>query len=235
MSTIEITCTCGAEFELNIEGSNSRWLEAMAKRCKCEDCADRLDKEAEVSERFHAREARRSRCQMPKKLRGELLVNLPAKPGQLDAIQLAKVWASSKHAEGLMLTGPIGTGKTRIAAAACWTRLEWASCVYVSVAHAMTQLSASLTDEGRREAVRNFHGTGAVVLDDLDKARPSEYGREQIFAAIDVREQAGTPLLVTSNLTPSEIADRFGESVASRLAGYCEIVELDGDDLRLAA
>lgn len=232
MSTIDVTCTCGAEFTLSIKGTQSRWLLAMAQRTKCQDCADRLDREAEEAERKEAREARRARCQMPKRLRGETLDRLPATPEQEVAVSAAKDWAAG-DIPGLMLTGPTGTGKTRIAAAACWTRLEREPCAYVSVAHAMTQLASSLTDEGRAETARRFHGTGAVVLDDLDKCRPTDYGKEQIFAAVDAREQAGAPLLVTTNLTPSEIAERFGEALASRLVGYCQRVHVSGEDRRL--
>jgi DNA replication protein DnaC len=93
----------------------------------------------------------------------------------------------------------------------------------------------SFTDEGRAEAVRVLTGAGAVVLDDLDKCRPTDYGREQLFAAVDAREQAEAPLLVTTNLTPSEIGEQFGDALMSRLAGYCRVVEVGGDDQRLAA
>lgn len=236
MSEIEVVCAgCGAEFTLTIEGSESRWLRAMAKRVRCETCSDAYDAEQAERERRAARDARRDRCQLPRRLRGELLEHFPAKPSQLPAVEAAKRWASEADPGGLMLLGPTGTGKTRIAAAACWTRIERYPCTYASVARAMSRLSASLTDEGRREAVRVFSGNGAAVLDDFDKTRPSEFGKEQIFAAIDGREQAGAPLLVTTNLLPSEIAERFGEPVASRLAGYCTVVEVGGDDLRLVA
>lgn len=233
---IEATCSCGEEMHLEISGTNSRWLEAMAKRVKCDRCAAEADREAEAAERREAREARRLRCQLPKRLRGERLSEFAnrAKAHQTEAIDAAEEWVAG-HFDGLMLTGPAGTGKTRIAAAACWSMLETRACSYVSVAHAMSRLASSLTDAGRVEAIRFFHGTGAVVLDDFDKCRPTDYGKEQIFAAIDTREQHGSPLLVTTNLTPSEIAERFGEPIASRLAGYCEVVEVAGADLRIAA
>lgn len=231
---VETTCSCGADMALEIKGSSSRWLEAMAHRVKCDHCSAQFDREQEDAERREARESRRNRCQLPRRLRGERLSELAerAKQGQTDALDAAEEWVAG-HFDGLMLTGPSGTGKTRIAAAACWSRLDHESCSYVSVAHAMSRLASSLTDSGRAEAIKFFHGSGAVVLDDFDKCRPTEYGKEQVFAAIDAREQAGAPLLVTTNLAPSELAERFGEPIASRLAGYCEVVEVAGADLRL--
>jgi DNA replication protein DnaC len=76
-----------------------------------------------------------------------------------------------------------------------------------------------------------------VILDDLDKARPSAFAAEQVFNAVDLCITHGSPLLVTTNLTPSQLATHWpaphGEAIASRLAGFCELHELTGPDRRL--
>jgi DNA replication protein DnaC len=231
-----VDCDRGFEIELPDEGTAGyRWVAALARRePRCNGCFDLAEKAAAEQERLSARAARRNRSQLPNRLQGQGLEQLKAKPGQEAAIVAAKQWAEAKDAGGLMLTGETGVGKTRIAAAACWTRLEHFPCTYASVARAMAKLGGSFTDEGRAEAVRMFSGNGAVVLDDLDKTRPSDYGMEQLFAAVDSREQAGAPLLVTTNLSPSEIGERYGEPLMSRLAGYCRTVRVEGDDWRVA-
>lgn len=236
---VEVSCVdCDRKFTVDLPEPGTvghRMMVAIVTRePRCDPCFKRREVKLEAEERKSAREARRSRCGLPNRLRGEFLERIPAKPGQQAAITAAKEWAGSKDAGGLMLTGETGVGKTRIAASACWTRLENHPCTYASVARAMARLGGSFTDEGRAEAVRVFSGNAAVVLDDLDKTRPSEFGIEQIFAAVDAREQAGAPLLVTTNLTPSEIGDRYGEPLMSRLAGYCRTVRVDGDDWRVA-
>lgn len=241
MSAVAVECVdCGRGFEIQLPDQDSdgyRWVAALAKRQpRCDPCFLRHEAEADEGEREQARKARRDRCGLPQRLRGETLRDLweIAKPGQRSALGSARDWAVSKDPGGLMLAGSTGVGKTRIAAAACWTRLERFSCTYASVARAMAKLGGSFTDEGRAEAVRVFSGNGAVVLDDLDKSRPTDFGLEQIFSAVDAREQAGAPLLVTTNLTPSEIGERYGEPLMSRLAGYCRTVRVDGDDWRVA-
>lgn len=239
MSAVDVSCVdCGLDFSIALpeEGSVAyRWVSALAKRePRCGGCFAVKEKADEEAERLSARAARRNRCQLPNRLQGESLDRLRPKPGQAAAIAAASKWATTKDAGGLLLTGETGVGKTRIAAAACWTRLEHWPCTYASVARAMAKLGGSFTDEGRAEAVRMFSGNGAVVLDDLDKTRPTDFGMEQLFSAVDAREQAGAPLLVTTNLTPSEIGERYGEPLMSRLAGYCRTVRVDGDDWRVA-
>jgi DNA replication protein DnaC len=238
LNTVDVSCVdCGLDFVIELPEGTSvgyRWVSALANRePRCEVCFDKHEAEEAERERKSAREARRGRCQLPNRLRGELLPNFRPKPGQQAAVAAAGEWANSKDAGGLMLTGETGVGKTRIAAAACWTRLEHFPCTYASVARAMAKLGGSFTDEGRAEAVRMFSGNGAVILDDLDKTRPTDFGLEQLFAAVDAREQAGAPLLVTTNLTPSEIGERYGDPLMSRLVGYCRSVRVEGDDWRV--
>ncbi len=240
MTKLETACAgCGATLKLEVgddDGSaSSRWARAMARLVKCDDCAAKADAEEAERERVETCERRRERCQLPQSLRGLTLNGLGVRQGQANAHAAATEWATTHKPGSLVLTGPVGRGKTHLAAAACWTRLERWPCRYASVARAMSQLNSSFTDEGRLEAVRVFSGNGAIVLDDLDKVRATEYGVEQLFSAIDGRQQANAPLLVTTNLTPGEIGDMFGEPLMSRLAApHCRVVEVGGEDWRVA-
>lgn len=71
-----------------------------------------------------------------------------------------------------------------------------------------------------------------LVLDDIDKVAPSDFTLDLLFEAIDERVNSGTALLVTTNLHYPDLEDRFGEPIASRLAGYCKAHRLDGPDRR---
>jgi DNA replication protein DnaC len=78
----------------------------------------------------------------------------------------------------------------------------------------------------------------ALVLDDLDKVRPSDHAREPIYVAVNAWVEAEMPLIVTMNRSLLELADefgdRYGDAIASRLAGYCEEFEVGGRDRRVA-
>ncbi|HEY6731939.1 MAG TPA: ATP-binding protein [Solirubrobacterales bacterium] len=238
-AALETTCIgCGADLTLEMPEGDSvaaRWVRGMMRRSpKCDPCIAKAEAADAAAQQAVERTQREERCGLPVKLRGVGLGDLEIRNGQQKALAALWEWAETKEAAGLMLTGPTGRGKTRLATAACWTRLSRSSCAYLSVARAMAKLGASFSDESRAAALHVLSGSGAVVLDDLDKSRPTDFGIEQIFAAVDAREQAGAPLLVTTNLTPSEIGKRYGEPLMSRLAGYCRVVKVEGPDWRVA-
>jgi DNA replication protein DnaC len=239
VSALDTACAgCGAPLALEIPDGDSgaaRWLRAMARMARCDRCSEKQERHELERERRQARDSRRSRCQLPNSLRGETLEHFKPRHGQNGALEAARSWATTKDAKTLVLTGAHGRGKTRLAAAACWTRLERWPCRYASIARSMSKLNGSLTDEGRIEAARFFSGNGAAVLDDFDKCRVTNFGREQLTSAVDGRQQAGAPLLVTTNLTPIEIGQTFGEALMSRLSAGpdCRVVEVGGKDWRV--
>lgn len=145
----------------------------------------------------------------------------------------AREWAKGER-NGLVLTGEVGVGKTYLAGCATWEMLKRRSVSWVSVAALMTRLKASFDDEDRARSIYVVQGEGPLVLDDLDKANPTEFGKEILFAAIDQRIIHGSPLLVTTNLPMGALADRMGDPIASRLAGL-KPIEMVGTDRRLAA
>lgn len=153
-----------------------------------------------------------------------------------DVLAAAKAWAEGES-RGLLLTGPAGVGKTTVAAAAANGLLGTAPVRWLSVPVMFARLSLQFNDDERNEILRLLVSPTALVLDDLDKSRPSEYAAEQLFLAIDTRVQAGAPLLVTTNLLLSELADRYpepyGETIVSRLIGTCDCFAVNGADRRL--
>lgn len=154
--------------------------------------------------------------------------------GNEAAFAAAEHWAQGELG-GLVLTGPVGVGKTTLAAAAAWARrfpAQWASIPAV-IAKSFGD------DEARRQAAVALTDGRSIVLDDIDKVKAGDWVAAQLFTAIDSRISEGAPLLVTMNLNVGELAQaiggRFGEAIASRLAGYCEIHEMVGQDRRLSA
>ncbi|MBN8866008.1 MAG: ATP-binding protein [Solirubrobacterales bacterium] len=149
------------------------------------------------------------------------------------ATAAAQEWAAGKR-PGLVLTGGVGVLKTTLAGAAAYRMLRDRSVTWLSVAALMSTLRASFDDDQRAQAIHHIQGIGPLVLDDLDKAKPTDFAKEVLFTAIDQRIVNRVPLLVTTNLDMDSIADRMGDPIASRLFKFRPI-EMTGGDRRLEA
>jgi DNA replication protein DnaC len=217
-----------------------RWLRDKIARVPllCDECVDRAE---QARQRENAEAAARSRQQVVDRWRREaglpeLLCGLElADPEHPEAVDAAVRWAE-REGWGLLLTGPVGVGKTHMAAAAAWRRLEFAPLRWFSVPVLFAHLALSFDNRLHEAAVGTLAGTGALVLDDLDKARPTEYAAEQIFAAVDQRVTAGAALAVTTNLGLDDLAAKwpepYGAAIVDRLASHCEAFYLGGESRR---
>lgn len=242
MSTVEaIACVdCGTTIERELPEGALR--EFMLRIARCGSCTEKVAEDARQEEEQRAeraavalQERRLAASELPAGLRGLTFDGLDPR-GIERVVAAAKAWATSGG--GLLLTGPVGVGKTTVAATACRAALEHRFCQWISAPLLFARLGSGLGSQQRDAALEVLTSVAALVLDDLDKARPTEYGAEHVFLAIDGRITNGSPLLVTTNLSLSELAAKFpepyGEAIASRLAGYCQTVTLAGKDRRLA-
>lgn len=222
------------------EASDARLREKwLAGGVVCTECAAK-DERVANERALRDQESRwLAKAGLPEPLRGLQWTDLIKTGKRKVAISAALRWAKAPQgdARGLYLWGPAGTGKTHLAATAAWHRLheERYPLRWVSVAVMLTNMEASFSDKERQAALEVLTGDTPLVMDDIDKVNPSESKRAHLFAAIDRRVTAGVPLLVTGNLSPSELETKLGGPIASRLLGYAlgRTFETDGPDRRM--
>jgi DNA replication protein DnaC len=241
-------CECGAAVEREQPAITEGPLAPLAARLRlfCTPCGDRA--EAEVARRERERQdqeraddiRRRQRASgIPARLR-ELTWRDVEAGNRSDVLEAAKAWAAGgDEISGLVLSGDVGVGKTWLAAAAARARLEHGPLRWIFVPTLFACLKLPFEDDRHGDALRVLIGSQALVLDDLDKARPTENAAQQLLAAIDSRVTAGARLLITTNLELGAIAERFpqsGEAIASRLFEYCggAAFVMEGHDRRTA-
>lgn len=93
-------------------------------------------------------------------------------------------------------------------------------------------------DGGDRRALERYWSIRLLALDDVGAERPTDWAVETLTTLLDARTAEGLPTVVTSNYSLGRLRDLWGgvagARVASRLAGACERIEVDGPDRRIA-
>lgn len=213
-----------------LEGLREAWCPPCT--ALIEEEQDRLDEEDDKT----LRARRLERSDIPEPLRREF-TEIDRKS---EAVQGA-IWEwGSGERDGLLLYGEVGVGKTFLAGVAASARCSRSQVRWVSVPALLSGLRAGYGTREQAWAAHVFtleYGQRpALVLDDLDKSRPTEAAMEPLFLAVDRWTAEELPLLVTMNRPLDRIdadwPEAFSGPIASRLNGYCGMVEILGPDRR---
>ena len=132
-----------------------------------------------------------------------------------------------------LLWGPPGVGKTHTAFALANHLLDKGRNVIVATAlDLMAELRGSVT-HGCGQGARVAECDGLVVIDDLGAEKSTDFAIQELYRIISKREAWESLTLVTTNLSPDQIAERKGPRMVSRLASGL-VRELTGPDRRLS-
>jgi DNA replication protein DnaC len=71
------------------------------------------------------------------------------------------------------------------------------------------------------------------ILDDIGVEKVSEFVEEFMYMLINKQYEKVYPIVITSNLPLSQLAEKLGDRIVSRIKEMCYIVELKGEDKRL--
>jgi DNA replication protein DnaC len=175
---------------------------------------------------------------VPGEYRGVAIANLQPRLGQQTAIEHAKAFMD--HKRDLMLTGPVGTGKTILAIAIANAYVNLASyhaAWFVRWPFVVNQLQPGNLDDGERQKLQwNLFNVQLLVVDDLGCERDlaSDFTRRMAYLVYEKRGDAGLRTVVTSNLDLDELARHQGDDrLTSRLAARADVVLVSGRDHRL--
>lgn len=154
------------------------------------------------------------------------------------AISKCPSWVQKYVDQNLLLFGPVGTGKTFIAAALARHCVEKGFEYHFMT---MTNLLQEIRDcfnnnSGTTDSdlIRYYQNVANLFLDDIGVEKISGWVHQTIYQVLDHRFSNNKRTVITSNLSPPRMEVCLGQRITSRILGACKTPEeLTGQDLRL--
>ena len=142
-----------------------------------------------------------------------------------------------KRTENLLLFGAPGLGKTHLSAAiAREVSDKGYSVVYDTAAHVFerfeSQKFSRAGDEELDSDVERILSCDLLILDDLGTEMTTSFVQSALYQIINTRLMERKSTIISSNLSPEKIAQRYSPQIASRLEGEYQLLSFVGEDIR---
>ena len=148
--------------------------------------------------------------------------------------------------ESIYLYGLLGTGKTH----QMWARAKrviWESthlsysrndpprALFIEANGLVLELRNTFNSPEIREldVVKKYSEVPFLFIDDLGVEKCSDYVFTAFYTIINYRYAHELTTIISSNLTPMDLSEKFSDRISSRIKGMCEVVILNGRDRRL--
>lgn len=145
-------------------------------------------------------------------------------------------WVHRAAGEGdgplwLYLWGPVGTGKTHLAAAAANYLHERRIPVVMTTMPRLLGMVRAADWNAKEELLTHLGEMPILILDDVAAEHGTSWTEEQLFQIVDTRYNLRLPTLIVSNLSPGDIGHaRVASRVQDKAIG--EVVPVKGSDYR---
>lgn len=145
--------------------------------------------------------------------------------------------ANGDEQRNILLTGPVGVGKTQIAMLILKEFMQNRTGYYVEWQTLFTIVQGAYNGGDSAGIIEQYKTCDVLLLDDLGVLgeRFSKEDRVKI-ADLVLRHRLESDNLVTiltSNLSVNQMIGAFSETLAGRINNVCAVVEMTGNDLRM--
>lgn len=160
-----------------------------------------------------------------------------------NAFEVIKEYASNvvenlNQGLGLIIKGPVGTGKTTAAIAIMKEAIKHKKSPYfISMISLLDKLMSFRDQEERYEFEQRIQNCPLLVLDDLGgeyigKNKDDSWMLKRIMSIIAERHQRSKSIIITTNLPIKELAERYDQRAIDRIRSTNQIITLLGESLR---
>lgn len=137
---------------------------------------------------------------------------------------------------GMLIYGDPGNGKTYFSgciANAILSKLVPVVCVgAIALTERINKTKRYWGDEGIFTVLNTLGNADLFILDDLGTEEDNKWTRAMIYQIIEKRNSSKLPLIITTNMTISDLRERYDERTFSRLTDMCSFIRNTGNDIR---
>ena len=145
-------------------------------------------------------------------------------------------WEDMKaNSSGLLLWGNVGTGKSFFAGCIANALLEKGVPVLMTNFSRILNPLTGMHFEDRNQFIDSLNRYSLLIIDGLGIERNSEFALEQVFNVIDSRYRSKKPLIVTTNLTLTELnsaPDVAHRRIYDRILERCAPIRINNRNIR---
>ena len=140
--------------------------------------------------------------------------------------------------KGLYLYGPCGTGKTHLAVSILRENiLKGNQGLFTSMPDLFLKIRRAFSNGANKHETEEYYlkeyaTHPFLVLDDFGIEKTTEWNRQIVNYIISERDNNLSPVIITTNLSLMEIAQKIDERTASRLADMTDVIYFNGTDYR---
>ncbi|MBQ4120674.1 MAG: ATP-binding protein [Clostridia bacterium] len=177
-----------------------------ARSCKCDrDIAEQKKREEQMKEDMEYIARLRELSLMDTKFKNAVFDSFKTNKENERNLKLCKRYATAfdkmmEKAQGLLMWGDVGTGKSFAAACIANYLLDHKTSVIMTSFVKILEIIDKDRDE-ESAIIARLGRAKLVIFDDLGAERSTDYAIEKVYNIIDSRYRSGLPMILTTNLT----------------------------------